>query len=292
MDLRWKINLIAIFILLGSTSCEWLRFKNTDEAEDDPVIATVGNQNLRKSDLIFTGSDALGRDDSINIASRFVQSWVKKQLLIKEASKKIAFDEAEINRKLLDYKYALMVYEFEKQYVEDNLNADFDESEIEKYYQANQENFNLKEIIVRVNFAKTEKDQAQNRQIEKGFRSNNVREWEEAKTLAGNFAVNYFLEDSTWIRFEEIITGTPIVSHPNKVELIRNNKLIVSEDERYKYFFRIIEYKLQDQVPPLEFVREEIIKILTNKRKIELVEQLQKEIYNRALDNNEFSIYQ
>jgi hypothetical protein len=52
-----------------------------------------------------------------------------------------------------------------------------------------------------------------------------------------------------------------------------------------------LEYKLQDQIPPLDFVREEISKILTNKKRVALVEQLQKDIYNRALENNEFKIY-
>jgi hypothetical protein len=104
-------------------------------------------------------------------------------------------------------------------------------------------------------------------------------------------AINYFLEDSTWVRIEDIISNTPLASNQNLVSLLRNEKLITVEDDRYKYYFRILDYKLQDQIPPLDFVKDEIVKILLNKKRVQLVEELQKEIYNRALENNEFKIY-
>jgi hypothetical protein len=99
------------------------------------------------------------------------------------------------------------------------------------------------------------------------------------------------MEDSIWVRFEDVIINTPLAENNNKVELLRNSKLIKVDDEVYSYYFKILEYKLQDQIPPLDFVREEISKILTNKKRVALVEQLQKDIYNRALENNEFKIY-
>lgn len=275
------------------SSCDLFKFKSTDETDDDPIIASVGNQHLKKSELVFIKTESNSPEDSINIASRYVQSWIRKQLMIKEAGKSMSFDEAEINRKLLDYKYALMVYEFEKKYVEDNLKGEITTNEIEDYYKANQANFNLKEIIVRTNFLKTDKNlTAENRNLEKLLRSTNPADGSVLKELAAKQASNYFLEDSTWVRFEDIIINTPLANHANKVELLRNNKLIITDDERYRYYFKILEYKLQDQLPPMEFVRDEITKILTNRKRIALVEQLQKEIYNTALENEAFTIYE
>jgi hypothetical protein len=264
-----------------------------EDAEEDPIIASVGNQNLRKSEIAFIKAENNTPEDSTNIASRYVQSWIRKQLMIIEAGKSMSFDEAEINRKLLDYKYALMVYEFEKKYVEDNLTKEITQKEIEDYYQANQANFSLKEIIVRTNFLITDKAAtAQNRNLEKLLRSTNPVDGVALRDMATRQASNYFLEDSTWVRFEDIIINTPLANHANKVELLRNNKMIITDDERYRYYFKILEYKLQDQLPPLEFVRDEITKILTNRKRIALVEQLQKEIYNRALENEAFTIYE
>ncbi|SIS52822.1 peptidylprolyl isomerase [Belliella pelovolcani] len=286
-----KIIFPAIICLLLS-SCDFFKFKSSAEDEDDEVVASVGNQMLKKSDLNFLSAQNNSEQDSISITNRYIQSWVRKQLMIKEAGKTMSFDEAELNRKLLDYRYALMVYEFEKAYVEANTDRNISDVEIQEYYDQNKENFSLKEIIVRTNFFKLEKSSNQNRGLERLLNSNKTGSDSDIRQIALNHASNYFLEDSTWVRFEDIIINTPIASNNNKVQLLRNNKLIKADDDAYTYYFKILEYKLQDQTPPLDFVKEEISKILLNKKKIALVEQLQKDIYNRALENNEFKIYE
>ena len=50
------------------------------------------------------------------------------------------------------------------------------------------------------------------------------------------------------------------------------------------------EYRISDNVSPLEFVRDEIINIILNKRKVELAKKLEDEVYNHALDRKEFEI--
>jgi hypothetical protein len=278
-------------LLTSLGACDFFRFKSGEQNEEDPVVASVGDQELRKSELVFVVTNNLSAEDSINISNRYIQSWIRKQLMIREAGKTMTFDEAEINRKLLDYRYALMVYEFEKSYVEQNIDTAIDAAEIEAYYQANKTNFSLKEIIVRTNFLKLEKGLSQNKQVERLLSSKTPNN-KELENLALQAASNYFMEDSTWIRFDDIIVGTPLANHPNKVGLIQNNKTITVEDEIYRYYFRILEYKLQDQIPPKEFVSDEISKILLNKKRVTLVEELQNQIFSKAQENNEFKIYE
>lgn len=288
------INKIYLPILVSFllNSCDFFKFKSEkDDLEENPIVASVGNQLLRKSDVAFLVSANSNKEDSTNLTSRYVQSWVKKQLMILEAGKNMTFDEAELNRKLLDYKYALMVYEFEKSYVTSNLASEISNAEIKDYYEKNRASFSLKEIIVKMNFFKIEKSNPQNRPLERLLTLNRDNLESSIRQVALDHASNYFMEDSTWVRFEDVIINTPLANNNNKVELLRNNKLIKVDDEVYSYYFKILDYKLQDQTPPLDFVKEEISKILTNKKRVALVEQLQKDIYNRALENNDFKIY-
>lgn len=281
---------ILVSILLSS--CDFFKFKSeNDDLDENPIVASVGNQLLRNSDVAFLVTANSSKEDSTNLTNRYVQSWVRKQLMILEAGKNMTFDEAELNRKLLDYKYALMVYEFEKSYVTSNSSAEISNAEIEEYYENNKESFSLKEIIVRTNFFKLEKSNPQNRPLERLLTLNRDNVETSIRQIALDHASNYYMEDSTWVRFEDVIVNTPLAANNNKVELLRNSKLIKVDDEIYSYYFKILDYKLQDQIPPLDFVREEISKILTNKKRVALVEQLQKDIYNRALENNEFKIY-
>jgi hypothetical protein len=289
-SLRSRATLLLLIVL--TTSCDLFKFKTENDQEEDEVMASVDQQFLRKSDLDFVNTSGLSSVDSANIINRYIQSWVRKQLMIKEAAKTMAFDEAEINRKLLDYKYALMVYEFEKAYLEENLDKEVSISDIEAYYEENSKNFSLKEIIVRINFLKMERNNNQNRNLERLLRLPEGQQKDAVNNIALQRAINYFLEDSTWVRIEDIVNNTPLATNTNLVGLLRNEKLIMVEDERYKYYFRILDYKLQDQIPPLDFVKDEIIKILLNKKRVQLVEELQRQIYNRALENNEFKIYE
>ncbi|EKB47881.1 peptidyl-prolyl cis-trans isomerase [Cecembia lonarensis] len=292
INLPLKINNCWILLLIFLSSCDLFQFKSSSEEEDDPVVASVDQQMLRKSDLKLVNTSGLSSLDSSNIIERYIQSWIRKQLMIKEASKAKLIDESEINRKLLDYKYALMVYEFEKDYLEKNLDTQIPEQEIEAYYELNRDNFTLKEIIARVNFLKLERNNPQNRNLERLLRLAEGEQESAIQKIALEQATNYFLENAVWVKIDDIVINTPLAGNSNMVGLLRNNKLITVEDERYKYYFRILEYKLEDQTPPLEFVRDEITKILLNKKRIQLVEELQKEIYNRALENNAFKIYE
>ncbi|GAB4107628.1 hypothetical protein GCM10028791_00740 [Echinicola sediminis] len=267
--------------------------KTEEESPDDLVVASVDNNHLKRADLEFITRETSSKEDSSNLATRYIQSWVKKQLMIREASKNITLSQAELDKKLLDYKYALIVYEFEKEFIESNLDDHVSEEDILQYYADNQDNFILKEIIVRSNFIKMDKKLPQNPQVEKLLNQNNEESKLNLKELALKSASNYFLEDSTWIKFDEIIINTPLSEHSNKVQLLsKQNKLIKVEDDMFNYYFKILEYKLQDQVPPVEFVKDEISKIIINKRKVSLAETLQNNVYKRAQENNEFKIYE
>jgi hypothetical protein len=291
--INWpSVKMLVLCMSIGlTTACDFFKIKSEEGDEEDPVLATVGKNTLKFSDIEFIRKENQGELDSSELVSRYLQNWIRKQLMIREASKNLSLNEAEIERKLLDYRYALIVYEFEKSFVEQNLDREVGLQEIEDYYNAHKENFSLKEIIVRTNFVKLEKNLPQKRQLERLLRSQREGNKEELKELALRYANNYYLEDSNWIKFDDIILNTPLAQNTNKVQLLKNNTLISVDDDNYTYYFSILEYKLQDQVPPLEFVRDEISKIIVNKRRVALAEQLHKDVYNKALDNNEFRIY-
>jgi len=282
------------FVLLTGaillSACDSFKFKEEDDS-DDPVVARVDEQTLKRSELYSITANTTTEADSADLAGRYIQTWIKKQLMIKEAGNQGDFDEAELNRRLLDYKYALMVYEFEKSHINKHIDEQVSDREVSQYYDQNRDNFILKEVIVKLNFVKIEKDLRQNMEMEKLLKANRDNK-SAIEELAIKSASNYFLEDSTWVKFDDIIINTPLYNHPNKVQLLRQNKLIKVDDEDYAYYLKILEYKLEDQVPPLEFVKDEITKIILNKRRVALADQLQKEVYNRALENNEFKIYE
>lgn len=159
-----KYLTISLFIFsVCFWGCDYINLKklNNEEEEIQEVeipVAKVGNSILYQKDLAGIVTREINPKDSANLVNRYINSWIKKQLLISEAAEKINFDQASIERKVLDYRYALMVHEYKKYYVDNNLDTAVTEQEIQDYYLGNKDNFELKQNIIRGYFITVTKD--------------------------------------------------------------------------------------------------------------------------------------
>ncbi|WPP51042.1 NADAR family protein [Catalinimonas niigatensis] len=292
------IVLVVMSILLGSCNernlPNFLRFKNQEAEEGEVLIpvARVFDNYLYIQDLEGIVDENVSPADSASIMNRYIDSWIRKQLIIAEAATQINFDEVELERKILDYRFALMVYEFEKKYVTQRVDTEISENEIKAYYQENKDNFELKQNIIKGVFAKVPKEAPRIGRLRNLFQSKLTDEVkEEIKSYSLSFAASYSLDDSVWYDFEDVIKNTPLVSIPNKVQFLRENEFIETSDDIYVYFVKVIDYKITDQISPIEFVSDDIVKIITNKRKVALTKKLEEDIFKEASENNEFEIY-
>jgi len=291
--------LLCTLVLLG-TGCDqtslpkFLSFKEKEIEKkfDGEPLARVYNAYLYPEDIEGIIGLNTSSTDSVSIVNRYIDAWIRKQLLIAEAASQINFDEAEIERKVLDYRYALMTYEFEKYYVNERVERSVSEDEIEVYYNEHKDNFQLKQNIIKGIFVKIPQEAPRIGSFRKLFReASDEKDTEQIKSYCYSFATTYSLEDSIWLNFEDIIRNTPLASIPNKVQFLQQNKFIETSDENYVYFLKVSDYKISDQISPLEFVRDDITHIIINKRKIELTDKLEEKIYKEAQSNDDFEIY-
>lgn len=289
-----NLRTISIFILIAlfSSSCDLLSFKKDADSETEiEPIARVYDKYLYASDLDGIIRKGIPKFDSANIAERYIQSWIKKQLLIKEASSQADFDENELEKMVQNYRQDLMIHALEKNYIEKELDKEISEEEIQNYYKENLVNFELKQNIIKCFFIKIPKDAPKIQRVKKLLYASNSKEKEELKSYTYRFSTSYSLQDSLWLNFEEVIANTPFISIPNKVQFLKKNDYIEMSDEDYTYFLRILDYKISEETSPLEFVRDQIEHIILNKRKIKLTGKLQEQIYSKALNEKDIEIF-
>ncbi|WP_375579229.1 peptidyl-prolyl cis-trans isomerase [Marivirga tractuosa] len=292
-----KFFTILLFLIsINFWGCDYINLKKlgSEEQTVEEVkipVAKVGNSMLYQKDLTGIVAKDINPKDSANLVNRYVNSWIKKQLLISEASEKINFDQASIERKVLDYRYALMVHEYKKYHVDNNLDTMVTNQEIMDYYQNNKDNFELKQNIIRGYFITVTKDAPKIDQLKKLINSDKPDDFKELKSYCFRFAETYFLEDSVWINFDEAIRNTPFVGVTNKVDFLRSNKFVEDSNEENLYFLRIKEYKISDQISPLEFVKNDIKQIILNKRKVAIANRLEEEVFENAKSSNKYEIY-
>jgi hypothetical protein len=273
------------------SSCSWLNLKEQENINTENLaVARVFDSYLFKSDIEEIAPKGISTVDSLRITENFVRSWVVKQLVMREAGAYLNLDMSEIERKVQDYRYNLIAYEFEKNYVNQRLDKEVTEAEIQEYYLENKENFELKQNIIKGIFVKMPKGAPQLTQVGRWIQSPTDKNREELRSYCVRFASVFHLEDSVWVNFDDIIKNTPLASIPNKVQFLRDNKYVETSDPEYNYSLKILEYKFSEEISPLEFVRDNIAAIIVNRRKVKLSEEMEKEIYEKAKNRNDFEI--
>lgn len=291
--MRNWLNSFCLVLVALLTSCDLIKMKDDQQQTEqlpDPV-ARAGDQYLYPTDLEGIATEGMSEEDSTERTMRFVNNWVRKQLLIQEAATKIEFDEAEIERKILEYKFSLMGYEYQSYYINQNLDKEVSNQEIEAYYQKNIDNFLLKQNIVRGKFVKLPLSAPKIERVKSLIISKKEESLDELNSYALSFAATYQLNDSVWMVYDEVIKNSPLAEIPNKIQFLQRNKYIETADLQFKYFFKIEEYRISDNISPLEFVKEDIKNIIINKRKVQLAQQLEEDLYESAKENKEFEIY-
>jgi hypothetical protein len=107
--------------------------------------------------------------------------------------------------------------------------------------------------------------------------------------LSSKYAVNSFLDDNNWLVFNDILKEIPIETY-NQEEYLKNNRYIEIEDSVYVYLLNIKGFLIKESVSPLSFEKDNIRSIIINKRKIKLIGDMEKSIYDDAVKNGDFEI--
>mgnify|MGYP005852361527 CR=1 FL=1 len=267
-------------------------FACTPKKQDEgKKVAQLGEKVLYLSEIQMIMPDKIKGKDSIEFVERYIEGWLRKQLLYQEASKNAQIDETDLQRRLEEYKYALLTHEFEKQYVAQNFSDKVSEEEIKNFYEKNSQEFELRQNIVKAIFIKLDAKSKEKENFTKLLLSNKTEDREELLQLCNEKAASYYLQDTTWIDFDELVRLTPFEGVPNKISFLKNNKFSQMQEGDFVYLLQIKEYKVSEQTSPLEFVRERIRSMILNQRKATLIKKLEDELYKKAQKNKEFQVF-
>lgn len=285
-----SLSLLAVIALSG---CEFIKMKNEQTANsgDRVAVARVENAYLYKDELADILTPATTKQDSIERAETYINSWIRKQLLIQEAGKKININEAEVERKILDYRFSLIAYEYQSFYIKQNLDTSLSAADIETYYTQNIDNFVLKQNIVQAVFVKVPKTAPRTNRIKDLMLSQKEKDQSELRSYCLSFSTAYHLSDSAWMGFDELVKNSPLAEIPNKIQFLKANRYYETSDDSYLYFLKVAKYRISDNISPLEFVKDDIRNIILNKRKVELAKKLEDEVYNKAVSSRKFEVY-
>ena len=288
MKTSYHRSLYTLLYLTFFLGCDYL---NKNQIPTSQSIARVGDNYLYAQDVVKDMPVGLSVLDSGRLVDKYIDDWIKKQLLIIKANEELSINAINIDRKVEDYRYALIMHEFEKIYIGSHLNMQVTQEEIESYYLERSENFLLKQNIVQCIFAKIPISAPNITQIRRNIRNFPNTDIQDIKDYCYQFADLSFLDDSIWIGLDELVINTPLAALQNKTQFLEKTIYSETRDTSYIYLFRIVKYKISDQIAPLEYVKEDIENIIINKRKLALKKELHETIYEEALKTKKFEVY-
>lgn len=287
-----RLSIYFILTILISSACQFFTNSDAPEVIGASPIARVGENYLYDTELQGLVPSRTASVDSANIVKRYINTWIRKQLILKEAEESTAFNEAEIARKMQDYRYQLIVYNYEKKYIEDKLDTAISTQKISEYYEENKVNFILKQNIIKGILLKIPNEAPQLDRVKEWINSNEEEDAEKLRSYAYTFADSYLLDDSVWLDFDEYLYNTPFKDEiSNPIQTLKRASLLETQDSSFVYFIKIKDYKISDEHSPISFVQGQIREVLINKRIVELKKLREKEIFDKALENKDYEIY-
>jgi len=272
------------FLLLLLSSCAYLH------KEGDRPLARVDDDYLFESDIAGLVSPGTSATDSLNLTRNYIDSWVKKKILIHQAEKNLTEDQLNFSRELEDYRNSLVVFAYENMLVEQRLDTIVSDIEMEAYYLENQNNFLLTNNIVRLSYVKVPLDSKQTRQIRRYFYSDDPDDKEKLADLCDKYFMQYFVDDQTWLIFDDVMKEIPIQTY-NQEEFLRYRRTFEMQDSLYLYLTKFFDFKIKESTSPLQFEKERIKSIILNKRKLTLLNTMRQDVYDEALQKNTIEIY-
>lgn len=271
----------AIFFLLFSVF--WTACSNLEE---DKLLVSLYDKELYFSEISNSLPD---QSDSAAFVQSYMDSWVKKQLLVAQAEMNLTDALKDVEDRIADYRNSLLIYAYQQELIKQNFDTVVPKYQIQQYYQKNEEELQLKENIFKGRYVKTAIDAPKLEVLRKLFRSDKQEDKEDIMEYCRQFASDYHLDDSKWIYFSKFADKLPL-EVKNTSYYLSSNKYYTYTADSSKYFFLIKEYQINGGVSPLSLVQEKIRKIILNKNKLLFLKELEEQLYQKAIANNKIKI--
>ena len=255
--------------------------------EEGEVLARVNEKDLLLTEVI--NKMPVQIEDSAYFVQRYMNKWIRKQLMIYHAEINLSTDLLAYETQIEEYRSSLLIYAYQQELLNQNFDTTITDLEIESYYQRYKDEFKLSKNIFKGRFIVVDKLAPDIISLNKWFKSEEDLDGD-LVDYCQQFAKEYYLEDGKWQYFSIFNVKLPKIIDKEDY-FLRNTRGVWLEDDIFRYYVFIKDYKLKGSISPLSIEKEKIKNALLNKKKIEYLKQLEDELYQNALALKKIKIY-
>lgn len=278
-------SLALLTLLWGAFACH-------QEYENHPqeAVVRVYDKTLSREEVNSVIPLGSSSQDSLKIANAYIKEWIKETLIAEKARLNVPPNEPTIEAKVAAYRQSLLIQYYEQQLLNQKADLTPSDEEIQSFYNQHKAGYQLKENLLRGIFLKLSNDAPKINEVKKLMSSNDEEDYLKLE--------DYCLQNAkAFDDFREVWKPESLIikAHPNRKDntsySFNKEQLYESSDSLYVYLLNVTEITPQTTPAPLEYIKERIIKILKQQKKLEFIDTFEREILFDAVQNKQVEYY-
>lgn len=262
---------------------------NSDKIDD--AVARVNDSYLYKEDLKHIIPNNVSKVDSTLLANNYINNWASNLLLMDKALLNLPEKQQEsFNSLVKQYENDLYTKAYLEALVKRSIDTTVSKVETDTIYQRNKESFKLNDELLKLRYINLPQNAVNLEGIKSKFKKFEKNDKVFLDSIAVQFR-SYSLNDSVWVRASQVIEKIPVANQSNKNQLLKKSNFVQLKDSLNLYLIQINDVLLRGDYAPLDYVKPTVIQIINNKRKLELIKEIENEITKDAIKNKQFEIY-
>jgi len=273
---------LFIFTALLLTSCS-----NISDNNSNDLIARAGENFLYQNQLPSFSSE----QDSILRYLNYIETWAKEKILYDLSLTNLSQSKKnDLDLLVEKYKVDLYINSYKDLIVNSRIDSIVTDEEIESFYNINIDNFKLNENLLKYRYLKVPSDNINISRIRRYIQRLNESDREFLDSLNFQFA-DLKINDTTWFTEREVISSIEFINQKNKSNYMRINRFFELEDDKYINYFIVKDLLKSGNIPPLSYLYDRIKSNIINQRKLNLIQNINKEILNDALKSSKYEVF-
>lgn len=258
--------------------------------ENETILAKVGDVELSENDaqtlMKHLGYNSQNKEEY----NKFIEEWCENEAFKNELKMEYPEHWNLIRLSTESFSGELAKYHIEEIELKKSLDTIVSRTEIEAYYDSHKNEFILHDYIVKALYFKIPKDlDFKSKNIHLAYMLKNDKDLSEVNSYAKLYAEDYYFNDSTWEYFQVLTEDIPITKY-NIDNIVLNRTKTYFSDDNFTYFLNVIDFKLKDETPPIDFLQKEIEAIIISSRLLDLKIKNENKLIQRIKSKHEIII--
>ena len=276
-----KLKLITyLIVILGVMSCQ-------QQSPNADAAARVNDRYLSKGELNMAMPKGLPAEDSLLFRNNFIKMWATKELLLEKARINVDDRDGDIKELVRNYEQELLIERYKKALLQQELDTLITETDLNDYYEANKNVYRLNEELMQLKYIHFSSDLSDKKDLIELFRSNDQEDIEELIARELEF-YSFSFNDSIWVSYRDVEKKLAFLKDEKN---IKKNQFIQKEDSLGVYLLAVKDMRHRNDIAPKEYVIPTIQQMILHKRKLELMNEIEKTIMVDAINNKQFEQY-